>query len=352
MVCTRRSICEREARQLTRMSDTEPHSSERVVFITAEPGSSAPSVKVGGLTVLARRLLEAQYGGATKAVVACAGEVPAHDKLAIDIERVPEGSAAPAGAEVVRADEVAGVRLDSERARRRAEWLHMKSLPKSFQGPVDALINCHISLRITRLLARTPVTPNQITIVALLVGIAATAFLIYGTRTAVAVGGVLMAVQSIVDSCDGELARLRYQFSKLGQWLDNVLDDVVDTALMVGLGFAAGGSLWPWVGGAAAAGRVFTQLTLYWQVTRAGGRFWDFRWWFETDVSSMDEVYDPTSPLAWARSLGRRDVYLFAWAVLCVAGVPVGAVGYAAVMSAVFVCMTLIHLVVTAGKSR
>jgi len=334
------------------MSVSDSNNPDQPVFITAEPGSTAPSMLVGGLTVLERRLLEAEHRGVKRAVVACDGELPAHRQLAIEVERVPAGSAPPDGAEVVRADEVAGIRLDSNRARRRAEWLHMKSLPKSFQGPVDALINCHISLRTTRLLARTPVTPNQITVVALLIGFAAAGFLAYGTRLAVALGGVLMAVQSIVDSCDGELARLRYQFSKLGQWLDNVFDDVVDTALMVGMGIAAGGTTWLWVGIGAGAGRVFTQLVLYWQVQRTGGRFWDFRWWFESDVGSMDEVYDPRSILAWLRSLGRRDVYLFAWAVLCVAGVPFIAAGYAAVMSAVFVGMTLIHLVVSAGQAR
>jgi phosphatidylglycerophosphate synthase len=321
------------------------------VFITAEPGSAAPAMVVGGLTVLERRLLEAEHRGAARALVACDGPLPQRP-LKIRVERVPADAPPPEDAEVVRADEIAGVRLDSDRARRRAEWLQLKALPKSFQGPVDALINCHISLRITRRLARTRVTPNQITIVALLVGLVAAGLLAYGTRASVVVGGVLMALQSIIDSCDGELARLRFQFSKLGPWLDNVADDVTDTALMVALGIAAGGRTWLWVGIAAGAARVVTQLVLYWQVTRGGGRFWDFRWWFETEVPSMDDVYDLASPLAWVRSLGRRDVYLFAWAVLCVTGVPFVAAGYAATMSGVFLVMTLIHLAVTAWRGR
>jgi hypothetical protein len=115
---------------------------------------------------------------------------------------------------------------------------------------------------------------------------------------------------------------------------------------------AAGGRTWLCLGIAAGAARVVTQLVLYWQVTRVGGRFWDFRWWFETEVPSMDDVYNPASPLAWVRSLGRRDVYLLAWAVLCVAGVPLIAAGYAAAMSGVFLVMTLIHLLVTASRGR
>ena len=82
-------------------------------------------------------------------------------------------------------------------------------------------------------------------------------------------------------------------------------------------------------------------LVLYWQVVRAGGQFWSFRWWFETDVESVDEVYDPRSLMTWIRSLGRRDVYLFIWAVLCVAGVPFVAFGYVVCMSAMFLIISI-----------
>jgi phosphatidylglycerophosphate synthase len=323
--------------------------SPETIFITADPGSPAPHLVVGGLTVLERRLIEADRAGARRAIVAVDGELPDR-AFGLAIERAEPGSEPPAGAELVRADELAGVAIASKRDARRAEWALLTSLPKSFQGPVDALINCHVSLRITRILAKTPITPNIVTVVALLIGLGAAGLLAYGVTWAVAVAGVLMELQSIVDSCDGELARLRFQFSKLGQWLDNVADDITDSALMLGLGLAAGGRLWLWIGAAAAAARVFTQLVLYWQVKRAGGDFWNFRWWFESDVDSLDDVYDLRSPLVWFRSLGRRDVYLFLWGVLCVVGqVPIAA-GYAAAMAALFTAMTLIHLVVTAGR--
>jgi phosphatidylglycerophosphate synthase len=299
---------------------------------------------VGGLTVLERKLREAERRGVKRAIVACDSGLPDRP-LAIDMELVPPGTPPPAGAEVVRADEVAGVTLASPRDRRRAEWALLESLPKSYQGLTDALVNRHISLRITRLLAKTPITPNIVTAVALLVGLTAAALLVWGGRAGVIVGGVLIQAQSIVDSCDGELARLRFQFSAFGQWLDNVADDVVDAALMFGLGAAAGGDTWPIIGAAAAGGRVFTQLVLYAQVRRAGGNFVDFRWWFETDVASIDDVYDPTSPMTWVRALGRRDTYLLLWAVLCVAGVPAVAAGYGAALSAGYVVLTAIHLV-------
>jgi phosphatidylglycerophosphate synthase len=326
-------------------------SAPEVVYIAADAGSRAPGLVVGGLTVLERKLLEAERAGARRAIVAWDGPLPARAMaMALAVERVAPGTPPPPGAAVVRADEVAGVLLDSEAARRRAEWQLLASLPKSFQGPVDALVNRHVSLRITRLLARTRVTPNMITTFALLIGLAATGLLATGRIGAIRVAGVLLFFQSVFDSCDGELARLRYQFSRLGQWLDNIADDVVDSAVAVGLGAAAGGATWVAVGVAAGAARVASQLVLYWQVRRAGGDFWKFRWWFETEVATLDQVYDYRSPLTWLRSLGRRDVYVFVWAVLCVAGAARAAALYAALLSAWYATITVVHLVKTAGR--
>jgi phosphatidylglycerophosphate synthase len=325
-------------------------SSTPAVFIVADSGSTAPSLVIGGLTVLERRLREAERRGVPRALVACAGELPRRP-LAIPVERVAEGSAPPPGVDVVRADELCGVRLDGPAAARQAEWKLLRGLPKSFQGPADALVNQHISLRITRLLCRTPITPNQVTAAALLVGLVAAVLLAGASRASVAAAGALIFLQNLLDSCDGELARLRYQFSAFGQWLDNIADDVVDAALMVGLGAAAGG-VWLWLGLAAGAARVFTQLALYVQVRRLGGQFNRFRWWFEEDVGSIDDVYDPRSPRTWLRSFARRDVYLLIWAVLCVAGAPVVAAAYADVVALAYLVVTALHLVIVARRPR
>ncbi|HWM87902.1 MAG TPA: CDP-alcohol phosphatidyltransferase family protein, partial [Kofleriaceae bacterium] len=184
----------------------------------------------------------------------------------------------------------------------------------------------------------------------LLVGLSAAVLLARATTGSVAAAGALIFLQNLLDSCDGELARLRYQFSALGQWLDNIADDVVDAALMVGLGAAAGG-MWLWLGLLAGAARVFTQLALYIQVRRLGGQFTRFRWWFEESVGTVDDLYDPRSPRTWLRSFARRDVYLLLWAVLCVAGVPVVAAAYADVISLGYLVVTILHLVITARRA-
>ena len=40
-------------------------------------------------------------------------------------------------------------------------------------------------------------------------------------------------LQSILDGCDGELARVRLQQSKLGAWLDTFVDDVLNVLITV-----------------------------------------------------------------------------------------------------------------------
>jgi len=48
-------------------------------------------------------------------------------------------------------------------------------------------------------------------------------------------GGMLVHIHSIVDGCDGEVARLKLRRTKYGGWLDSVLDRYVDAAIILGL---------------------------------------------------------------------------------------------------------------------
>lgn len=48
-------------------------------------------------------------------------------------------------------------------------------------------------------------------------------------------GGVLAQLSSIIDGCDGEIARLKYQESNFGGWFDAILDRYGDALLAFGL---------------------------------------------------------------------------------------------------------------------
>jgi phosphatidylglycerophosphate synthase len=303
---------------------------------------------IGGLTAIERRIREVAKQGATRAVVAAAPVTFARE-LPIPVEFVAVGTPAPAGARCERGDVIAGIELGDDDARRRAEWALIRRMNKSFEGPVDALINWRFSMRLTRILARRSlaVTPNHVTITAIVIGLCASLLASRSGYVAFAVAGVLLEVNSILDSVDGELARLRYQYSKVGQWLDNLSDDIVDNLFIVAVGVGLGG-VWSWLGLAAASGRVLVSLTTYVSVYRRTGTgdIFAFRWWFETGKATADDVYDPTSPITWLRSFGRRDTYVFVWMVVLLCGLPAWVVCHGLVIAAVNVALLGLHFTV------
>ncbi|MCC6644173.1 MAG: CDP-alcohol phosphatidyltransferase family protein [Polyangiaceae bacterium] len=287
-------------------------------FVVVGEGE-AYGLRCGGVVVLERALRALAKQGHARATVA-APELSLRADLPISVDWVARDTPPPDGAEVVRGDEVAGVRVIDRATCEQAEWELCLGLSKSHQGLIDGLINWRFSVRITRLLSSTRVTPNQITAVSFVTGLAGSALLLGGSHLSLAMGGVLIQAQSILDSCDGELARLRFQGSKLGQWLDNVTDDVLDLTFICCAAIAAGGA-WTAPTLAFAAVRAVAQVFVYHEVYRRTGTgdLYAFRIWFDSAKETVDEVYDKASLGIWIRSLGRRDTYVFCWMLLCIA---------------------------------
>lgn len=97
------------------------------------------------------------------------------------------------------------------------------------------------SLRLTALLVRTSVTPNQLTAVMIAVGlIAAVAAALPGLAWAL-VAAALVLGYFLLDLCDGEVARWKGMTSIVGVYLDRVGHYVVEAALLIAYGYRAGG---------------------------------------------------------------------------------------------------------------
>ncbi len=92
-----------------------------------------------------------------------------------------------------------------------------------------------IAVRLSDALVKTPLTPNQVTTLALLTGCASAAMMARGTRADLLIGALLLQVAFILDNCDGEIARRKNLRSKFGMWYDFVADFMVDCALWSGL---------------------------------------------------------------------------------------------------------------------
>jgi len=326
---------------------------EREAIVFFETVGDRHALPLGGLSAIERRVREVAKQGAARAIVAGA-PVTFPRPLPIPVEFVAPGTAPPEGARRERADVIAGIELVDEPARRAAEWKLIRGLSKGFEGPVDQLINWRFSMRITRVLAQRSlaITPNQVTVVAITVGLAAALVASRGGAL-LALAGVLFQLNAILDCVDGELARLRVQYSKLGQWLDNLSDEIVDNAFVVGVAWTLGG-IWLWLALGAVGGRLVNAVVLYTDVYRRTGTgdVFAFRWWFEKASASTAEIYDPTSIVTWLRSLGRRDTYVFLWSIACVVGFPYWVVGHAAGIAAIYVVLLSLQYTVFRNRRR
>ena len=136
-----------------------------------------------------------------------------------------------------------------------AERRLLRSLVKDTDGFMARHVERPISLQISRYLAPTAVTPSQITIASVAIGLAGAPFFLSALWPAQTVGALLFLTHSIVDGCDGELARLKFQESRWGGtldfWGDNVVHIVTFACMAVGWSLSAGAT-WPLLLGAAA----------------------------------------------------------------------------------------------------
>ncbi len=126
--------------------------------------------------------------------------------------------------------------VDHPAAFRMAEKALLDSIrDKSYDGPVSRYLNRPISVLFSRQLAKFDITPNQISVFSFLCSVLAAGLFVLGGYPALLSGGVLAQFASIIDGCDGEVARLKYQSSGFGGWFDAVLDRYADAFLLFGL---------------------------------------------------------------------------------------------------------------------
>ena len=126
--------------------------------------------------------------------------------------------------------------VDTPAMRGLAETLLYRRLTKPQDGPLARCLNRPISLRVTRWLAETRITPNQITVALLVLGSLAAFLFAVGGYWPMLVAAFLFHAQSVLDGCDGEIARLKFMESRWGGVLDVVCDGVVTAAGFLGIG--------------------------------------------------------------------------------------------------------------------
>jgi phosphatidylglycerophosphate synthase len=113
-----------------------------------------------------------------------------------------------------------------------------KSL-KSDSYYADELINIYflrpLAAVIVWLVYPTRITPNQLTLAAIVVGCAAAGVYLGNTPTMVALAGLLVTAKDVLDDADGQLARAKQLYSRRGRFLDSIGDVVVDIAVFAAI---------------------------------------------------------------------------------------------------------------------
>jgi 1L-myo-inositol 1-phosphate cytidylyltransferase / CDP-L-myo-inositol myo-inositolphosphotransferase len=181
--------------------------------------------------------------------------------------------------------------------RRRAVDALFEACRKPVDGIVSRHINRHVSIFISKRLVDTPVTPNQTSVFTLLLGLVAAAFVARGGYANTLVGAALLQLDSIIDGVDGELARVRFQQSKVGAWLDNVSDDVTALAFWAGLTIGAAGvdqTGWLALAGWIAVGShvLYVMLSYTEFVRNKNPSYFDMEWTDKTKTGLRAKVVE------------------------------------------------------------
>lgn len=148
-------------------------------------------------------------------------------------------------------------------------------LRRSSYKDTDATVarfNRRISLPISIALIPTPLTANQLSVILVAIGFYSGWLFSFGSYRAGVVAAFLSLAASVLDGCDGEIARLKYQESALGCWIETVGDYSYYIAIFIGMTFGAvhqtGWGFFYWIGMAAIGGTLLTFALLIYLRTR------------------------------------------------------------------------------------
>ncbi len=113
-----------------------------------------------------------------------------------------------------------------------------KKLESWLVKPTDGIfarMNRKVSIPISRQLIKFPITPNMVSLFTLGVSFASGLYFGLGGYWNALFGAVLSVWASILDGCDGEVARLKLQASDFGCWLDTACDYLYYIFIFVGM---------------------------------------------------------------------------------------------------------------------
>jgi phosphatidylglycerophosphate synthase len=214
------------------------------------------------------------------------------------------------------------MRLSEEKdSPKKAEDLIFNYVGKTATGWISRNINSKFSLPTSRLLVKTPLTPNMISIGINIIGSLCGIFYAIGHPV---IGALFMHIATVLDRCDGEVARVKLMETKKGQWVDTVSDQATVLSFLIGV--PVGYYLISNNPIALVLGGINVFLTIFFLI-------WSFYFLKRyTNSGSLvtyfevDKLVEPQKTslirkiIKIVRPLGRRNVYSFAFIFIAVLG--------------------------------
>ena len=194
-------------------------------------------------------------------------------------------------------------------------------MSKPQDGFVSRLLNRPVSRRITRVLLKFPIHPNTWTIAIFVLPLIASVFLVRGNYLSVVIGAAVFQAFSILDGCDGEIARAKSLESRFGERLDNLCDFLASLLYVLALGWG----LHHWSEGIICAALIIINE---WLLRYSTGGIW-------ADSSALNESFYARHHgmiehsglidlgerfVWWLFQLTKRDMALFVFFILALLG--------------------------------
>jgi phosphatidylglycerophosphate synthase len=299
--------------------------------IVADPArTSAPQLLIAADALLEPEAVRTLADGAEDAELAVAPAAGAELPAAL---RVPADTRAPTDADdlgallerfqaqgrlrFVDTGDARCCRVRSAADARSVERKMLASLIRPTDGFFARYFDRYLSRRISLVLVRWGVHPNLVTAAATLVGLVGAGLLASVDRPLQVLGALIFIFATVLDGCDGEVARLSLRTSELGRRLDLIGDNIVNGAVFLAIGYASfraePTSLFLTAVGAALVGLCLATAAGFWYsawLTRSG-RQEAVRDTYES-VASRDFAYlilvlaalGKLSWFVWAAALG------------------------------------------------
>ncbi|RLI71742.1 CDP-alcohol phosphatidyltransferase [Archaeoglobales archaeon] len=185
-------------------------------------------------------------------------------------------------------------RDDVKRARK---FLVRNSIKGVGDGFISRILNRKISVKFSEILV-DHVTPNQMTLISFFVGMLSSIVLFFNIPTA----ALLYQLSSIIDGCDGEIARASLRKSRIGEYIDSVLDRYVDFMFLVILAYISAFNTFMWFVLACA---VFGSVMVSYSTEKYKSAF-------------FENVYARISSMKYL--IGKRDERIFVIMLFCLFG--------------------------------